>query len=343
MITRNTVFVLGAGASQPYHYPSGTGLVDIIVEKLKPNGELRNLCSALNYRDDYIDRFYQELHLANPHSIDSFIEGNEKKYDDIGRILIGLTLLSYEIGDDLLVNGEGKWYREFLNKIKTPKGRDFMPPVSFLTFNYDRSFDHYLYQSIKAHYSFDDSYCKTVMGGMPIVHLHGHLGKLPWQAKANSGDSGREYKSTFKELELIKEVMDRGGDPLSSHEQIQFAEAKHYIKNKLCGNIKFIHDNNADDEEFRNAYRLLNEAERIYFLGFGYNKDNLRRLQIADLPDEIKVEGITGESKTDRIIKGTAHGIGNMDKKKIKNITNGKVELFDYDALKFIDEEVEFD
>jgi hypothetical protein len=45
--------------------------------------------------------------------------------------------------------------------------------------------------------------------------------------------------------------------------------------------IKIIHENtDGRDEDFKRANTLLNNAEQIVFLGFGYNPINLERLQI---------------------------------------------------------------
>src|SRR5207249_11041267 len=43
--------------------------------------------------------------------------------------------------------------------------------------------------------------------------------------------------------------------------------------------IKIIHEVNvSDDPEFKRAHEVLKKSERICFLGFGYDKTNLRRL-----------------------------------------------------------------
>jgi hypothetical protein len=41
-----------------------------------------------------------------------------------------------------------------------------------------------------------------------------------------------------------------------------------------------------DARVFQMAYRLLNEAGYIYFLGFGYHQTNLRRLGMANLKEK---------------------------------------------------------
>jgi hypothetical protein len=48
----------------------------------------------------------------------------------------------------------------------------------------------------------------------------------------------------------------------------------------LCASsIKIISEGSEDEPELRKARELLNQAEVIYFLGFGYHPENLRRLE----------------------------------------------------------------
>ena len=47
MITKPTVFILGAGASKPYGYPTGDGLKDFIVDQF-PSMFASNLASHSN-------------------------------------------------------------------------------------------------------------------------------------------------------------------------------------------------------------------------------------------------------------------------------------------------------
>ena len=50
-------------------------------------------------------------------------------------------------------------------------------------------------------------------------------------------------------------------------------------------NIKIISDKEESaTTEFQKAHELLKEADRIFFLGFGYHEANMERLQIRTLP-----------------------------------------------------------
>ena len=209
--------------------------------------------------------------------------------------------------------------------------------MSFLTFNYDRSFDQYLFASIKNSYGISNEECKSLLlENIPIIHLHGQVGKLPWQVK---GNKGKPYDKTFSALSLIKD-RSVSKDNYSAYDR---ERAVLYIRHEISGQITIIHENELDnDPAFKDAYKLLKDAERIYFLGFGYNNENLRRLKIADLSENITKEVAPGSTTTvKRIIKGTAHGIGQV---RINQISSAnKIELSkDYKVKEFIREKVDF-
>src|SRR5207244_3710863 len=55
-------------------------------------------------------------------------------------------------------------------------------PVSFITFNYDRSVEHFLYTSILKTYNKGEESTAQQVRRISVVHLHGRLGRLPWEA-----------------------------------------------------------------------------------------------------------------------------------------------------------------
>ena len=73
MINKKTVFVLGAGASCPYGYPSGPELVRRVVQTCRspqPDGALGGLAFDAATCIGFADL----LHKAKPRSIDLFLE-----------------------------------------------------------------------------------------------------------------------------------------------------------------------------------------------------------------------------------------------------------------------------
>lgn len=332
MIKKPTVFVLGAGASIPYGYPSGETLVKEIIDELLVQSPLFNLCRELEFNEMEINHFAKALNYSGDKSIDAFIERNPQ-YIRLGKIVITLKLIEREDENNLFSTDKKneKWYRDLVNKLKSKSIDTFQNNVSFLTFNYDRSFDHYLYVSIENSYEEikNPNQCAEVVNRIPIIHLHGHIGKLPWQ---EGNGIKRPYRHDFGKLELLKRVIER-----PELDSMNISEARQAIHD-LSSQIKIISEKDLDkDTGFQDAKKLLAEANNIYFLGFGYHDDNLRRLNISELSTAIK-----------RNISGTTHGLGTAKKNHIKEITNGKIDLLKINNInskivEFLEESVDFE
>ena len=84
-----------------------------------------------------------------------------------------------------------------------------------------------------------------------IVHLHGALGTHPSQC--DDPQTNREY---------------------SSDTDIRIA----------AEGIRIVHEVEPSDVQFQLAHRLLAEAQRVCFLGFGYSPTNLGRLKLPSRP-----------------------------------------------------------
>jgi len=73
MISRLTVFVLGAGASYPFGFPTGEGLVNEIIDLTDTEDTidtfLNNDCLAKD-----VKRFGRDLANSEASSVDSFLE-----------------------------------------------------------------------------------------------------------------------------------------------------------------------------------------------------------------------------------------------------------------------------
>ncbi|MGR3174433.1 MAG: hypothetical protein ACUZ8N_07520 [Candidatus Scalindua sp.] len=335
MITRSTVFILGAGASIPYKYPSGKQLVREIKEGLLEGNDLFQSCLALEFTKREIEKFNNVLRFSGDFSIDAFLERNDD-YLELGKVAIALSLFKREDTSELFSEGDENWYGDLVNELKSPSKSDFKNEVSFLTFNYDRSFDQYLFASIKHSYEISNEECKSLLKNNPIIHLHGQVGKLPWQVK---GGKGRPYDKNFNALSLINDCS-ASKNKYSNYDR---DNAVLYIRHEISDQIKIIHENELDnDPAFKEAHKFLKDAERVYFLGFGYNDENLRRLKIADLSENITKEVTPGSTTTvRRTIEGTAHETGEVRRNQIYSANN--IELHEkYKVKRFIKERVDF-
>ncbi len=264
MINISTVLVLGAGASRHCGYPLGQSLYSMIIESL-------DLIEALNLSDIKESDFSQypkvtqlflsgydttamlnlrqALKYADRPSIDRFLE-RRSDLMDIGKLCIAQTLIPYETKKPITNRSGNNWYQHLFEVLDTKPAEFSKNKLSIITFNYDRSLEHYLFNAIKyAHGITDDKEVTALLSSIPIVHVHGQLGLLPWQANARNA---REYGGSLTQGGLIE----------------------------ASKSIKIIHEDITKDPEIDKAKQLIKQSERTFFLGFGYDPTNLQRLGI---------------------------------------------------------------
>lgn len=292
MITKSTVLILGAGASMPYGFPSGRQLVENIRDTEIAEGNL----APSGFTSVELKGFRDELREADPSSVDGFLE-HRKDLIPIGKVAIAYALIKYEIPDRLYPDENAfkhndkldkaeQWYRHLAEKLVTDIDSFHKNKLAVVTFNYDRSLDHYVFQSLLRRWGVQPVKVVEALRNLPIIHVHGQLGPLPWQCE--QGDPCRPFE---------------GG---VSGESVKTAAA----------GIKIISDPDLENSaEFQEARRYAKGAERIYVLGFGYHTDNMRRL-------ELPLEGHEFYDHNRRIL-GTCHGFSDVERQSLQERFRG--------------------
>jgi len=236
MITTPTVFILGAGASMNYHYPSGK---DLVVEIRNNPPDLREF----NIAPLEVKAFTDALHKSDSLSVDAFLE-HQPKFLEIGRLSIAQALMKREHEERLTSD----WYQYLLNCMICPFEHFKDNRVSFITFNYDRSLEQYLFTVLCNRYPLKPEDIAATLNHFDFVHVHGQLGYLKWQ-KRDAGES-RAYTPDI----------DRGTLAIAAN------------------GIKIISEKIDGSPEFTKAQELMTKATNIFLLGFGYHHINLKRL-----------------------------------------------------------------
>ena len=98
MISNPIVFVLGAGASSCFGYPTGQLLLDRVVQNLKVrNGTppTRQQLLDLSHSDDEIDQFADALWYSGQDSVDAFLE-HRTEFLELGKLAIAQALMPHE-------------------------------------------------------------------------------------------------------------------------------------------------------------------------------------------------------------------------------------------------------
>lgn len=279
MINKNTVLVLGAGASIPYGFPSGQGLLDFICDG--GSDFKKFVAEGAVVGENNVSAFIRALREADPESIDVFL-ANNPEFEKVGKSAIAATLLprenDWELKNkwrELRLKGEksklgGHWYKYLASLLLTNTSfEDFDPSrLSIVTFNYERSLEHYLFTSLRAafHKKRREEYIEKLKR-IKIIHVYGQLGYLPWQdPNGQCIDFGLGPRMDYKErIMTIRAAM-------------------------RC--IRTIGENIDEDEAgFKCARKLLSEAQNIYVLGFGYHPLSLKILGMQSLRSDKNVRG----------------------------------------------------
>jgi len=293
MIKKETVLILGAGASAPYEFPSGQRLKDLVCHGA--DADVQHTGIDMH---DY-GRFKSALRLSGCSSVDTFLE-SRPEYIDFGKAAIATVLSPMEKTGNLF----GKWDTIRLKPNISQDYRHNWPWYDFLlgvlcdgvpfsaigdnklsviTFNYDRSFEHFLFTALKNRYGKPDNECAKVLSRIPVVHVYGSLGKLEWQ------DGAKETNTV---------PYDSGSEP-------------RYTK-MAADSIQILHEGSENTSEFIMARELLNSAEQVLFLGFAYHPMNVARL------------GIGPQLRLPTLSRGTALGLSKERREHFDSLTQSK-------------------
>jgi hypothetical protein len=276
MIQNKVTLVLGAGSSLPFKYPVGDELRSKIIG-LRYSDKYETAIRAGLPGDSLFDSFIDEFRKSQMTSIDAFL-ARRKEFSDIGKKAIATVLIDCE-DLELLWGSEDKdlWQRYLHGRMAAERWDDLnFSNLSIVTFNYDRSLEHYLFYALKSAYGKTEEEVAEKLKGLAIVHVYGSLGPvIPTDAGYLPYGSG-----------VNREAVEN---------------AANYLR--------VIPEGREDDPCLIEARQLLNDAEVICFLGFGFDETNLRRLnaEITCRPNlrQIKKNGVLRE----RIVVATCIGM----------------------------------
>lgn len=269
MIDTKTVFVLGAGASIPYGFPSSAELRRMLCAPITGNhqkGDVDwiNFVGKLGIREADSRRFAEAFLKSGVASIDSFLSRRLDDFGEIGKAAMAAILCALEDASLLhRADSDDDWYCHLWNALVA--GVDTCADlaknqVRFVTFNYDRSLEFFLFQSCKEAFGINDSEATKALTLLEIVHVYGSLGQIGFER--NFGI--RPYESLVGNYDLL--IASRG--------------------------IKIIPESRDDSPEFVKAGELFGWAEQICFLGFGFDPLNVSRLNFESVFAPRRLNGV---------------------------------------------------
>ena len=181
--------------------------------------------------------------------------------------------------------------------------------LAFITYNYDRSLEEFLYTSFKSRESKDHSeaeWAARLRECIPIVHLHGQVG----QHEAFASDQANVVRYGGSWLaDTIK----------TASQAIRIVHEVEIQPRNSQGRIIY-------DPEFAKAWLHLKNAEVICFLGFGFHPLNIKRLHLEGWK-ALKI--------------GTAYGMTDAEKSRVERASEGNIipeNLLAQDCRQFIRE-----
>lgn len=227
MIRTKTTFILGAGASAELHLPGPTEMLERIAQALDfsragadqltrdTTSILRHvgkLAERMNRTEDAIYHAGQRIHQAAKigRTIEQVIEQNndDPLVEAFGKLAIAVFTLQSESRSSLRATPQGNaalplqtgdyWLIE-LGKLLTaglPRSRveQGLADVSVVSFNYDRSVQHFLPYAVATAYGMTlQEAQRIVTARLRFFHPFGLVGRLPWQGgEGPDADWGNE-------------------------------------------------------------------------------------------------------------------------------------------------------
>lgn len=241
--------VLGAGASCHCGFPLGYELKRDILSMQDGRNFLAISCGI--QRHPLFLEFVAAFAKSHLDSIDDFL-GKNMRYAEIGRMTIAAILMNYENtrADSLRDGNNQSWYGHLWNHLAAGNSLEELNfgKLAIVTFNYDRSLEAFLLRAIEGSYGLSEEKAAEKLEELNIVHVYGDIGEL------SRGDRYRPYGSPVTD-ELVL---------------------------KASKWLKVIPEARDDDPAFVIARERLTGADSICFLGFGFDRLNLKRLDSAN-------------------------------------------------------------
>lgn len=299
------MFIVGAGASRDFGFPTGDELrVEIAYALRRLVGQnvsmddalvrgVHEACRNANFQmewTEYVEaakRLLAALPLAI--SIDNLLHAHRHDHRMVllGKLAICSVIIAKERASPLFA-GEGvRQGNVQIAKMDSPKfteswhlplmrllgmGKDLnqldtlFDNTAFIVWNYDRCLEHFLVNAIMRYFNVDSAKAAEIVNAVSIVHPYGRAGRLPWQMGA---DPTAQYGDAWPPLREIAESI------------LTFTES-------------------ADEGVRARAVDLVEGAETLVFMGFGFLPQNMRLLTT------------NGTSDVKRVF-ATTYGVGDDD------------------------------
>lgn len=258
MIEAPTTFILGAGAHCSYGFPTGEQLKSKIISTVESSLrkdsrdsflllETYKVATSHEVQPNVCRHFVKALTNSGQPSIDAFLNSNSqiKGFSKIGKGAIAKVLLEHE--SSVQDSKDDDWlkylFQVMLEGVRTPEEFIDKNNVSFVTYNYDRFLETWLYSRIQSSFGLGDADALDILHSIPIVHIYGMLGNFP----------------------------------------IPQGEIDHpnpWVPASV--GIRTIFESEVHSGELEAANELLDSSKKICLLGFGFHRENIELLKLHE-------------------------------------------------------------
>jgi len=263
----------------PFGFPNGQNLFFTIIDGCaNPTTPLHKDLLNCDIPTAAIQKFGTDLRDAALPSIDLFLATPRgKSYSEIGKLAIASVLLNHEEPSNLIVqpddSANGKWYGLLIEAfgISRDSVKNTRENLSIITFNYDRSLEHFLYSSFSSTLDLEPQDYEELVMEIPLVHFYGGLGRYPFPS-TNQSFSNTSVSYGIDSQEPIRNAT--------------LQNASVTLRTPSEVNVK-------TDGIALLSRRLISEADRVVFLGFGYHPKNLELLFLDNKLENQELMGTT--------------------------------------------------
>jgi hypothetical protein len=281
---KKTTIVIGAGASKEVGLPVGSELKNIISSDLdikfddfgreQKTGShqiysaITSIARMNNERTtrEYIDACWK-ISNAMPQaiSIDNFIDAHkgDAKIELCGKLAIASSILKAEKSSDLFIDQSNvynkidftrtqkTWFNSFFQLITENCTADNLASrlssITLIIFNYDRCIEQFLYHALQNYYPINKTRAKELVNLIEIYHPYGSIGNLPCLADGGVDYGAEVYTSILLDVYKKIKTFTEGTDP--------------------------------DSSPIQKIRKSIADCEILIFLGFSYQKQNLRLIK----------------------------------------------------------------
>lgn len=291
MFKKKTVVVVGAGASKEANFPLGWELKNAIAAaaqfRFGENGLTTNhdfwgeLCRHPEFAHDTkriraaCSKISHGISFVS--SVDSFLEihGTDPDIQICTKAAIVKLILDGERSSRLSVDQgniynqlspsklKETWYLELAHilfeKVEASSLEEAFHPVTFISFNYDRCVEWFIFHALKGLYFLDDGKASELVKPLKVYHPYGDVGACGWLG---------------------------AGEPFG-------AETRGRLTG-ICNRIRTFTEKVETSDNYASVREAIARAETIVFLGFSFHPQNMDLLRPQEIDQISKVRQIFG-------------------------------------------------